>query len=72
MLSAFAALNATAVTKILKKHDKMSGWETARAYMPLMDGVHFRVADHAARAACARCGVRCMRVRKPRFAMSHI
>ena len=59
MLSAFASLNATAVTKILKKHDKMSGWETARAYMPLMDGVHFRVADHAARAAC--CCVHCVR-----------
>ena len=39
MLESFRAYNKTAVEKILKKHDKLTGWDTAYEYARGLDGL---------------------------------
>ena len=46
MLLSFSRLNAQAVAKILKKHDKRTGFECAALYNPFCDKCAFRTSEH--------------------------
>jgi hypothetical protein len=46
ILLSFSRLNAQAVAKILKKHDKRTGFECGPLYTPLCDKCAFRTSEH--------------------------
>ena len=45
-LHSFSRLNAQAIAKILKKHDKRTGFECAALYNPFCDKCAFRTSEH--------------------------